>query len=59
MASASRGDSSPEASSTTTSAPAMSASNVTGILAGSPVQLSPGDLERVWTQVESDAEDAR
>ncbi len=29
--------------------------NVTGILAGAPVQLSPTDLERVWTQLESDA----
>ena len=29
--------------------------NVTGILAGAPVQLSPSDLERVWTQAESDS----
>ena len=32
--------------------------NVTGILAGAPVHLSPSDLERVWTQVESDSNDA-
>src|SRR5206468_5353529 len=31
--------------------------NVTGILAGTPVHLSPGDLERVWSQ--HDAEVAR
>ncbi len=31
--------------------------NVTGILAGAPVHLSPSDLERVWTQVESDSVD--
>jgi circadian clock protein KaiC len=29
--------------------------NVTGILAGTPVQLSPSDLERVWAQVDTDA----
>jgi circadian clock protein KaiC len=29
--------------------------NVTGILAGAPVHLSPSDLERVWTQGESDS----
>ena len=29
--------------------------NVTGILAGAPVHLSPSDLERVWTQVEADS----
>jgi circadian clock protein KaiC len=28
--------------------------NVTGILAGTPVQLSPSDLERVWAQVDTD-----
>jgi circadian clock protein KaiC len=32
--------------------------NVTGILAGAPVHLSPSDLERVWTQVEKDSDDA-
>ena len=31
--------------------------NVTGILAGSPVHLSPSDLERVWTKMETDAEE--
>ncbi len=30
--------------------------HVTGILAGSPVHLSPTDLERVWTQFDSDLE---
>ncbi len=29
--------------------------NVTGILAGAPVHLSPTDLERTWTQVDQDA----
>lgn len=29
--------------------------NVTGILAGAPVHVSPSDLERVWTQAESDS----
>ena len=29
--------------------------NVTGILAGVPVQLSPSDLERVWTAADEDA----
>jgi circadian clock protein KaiC len=28
--------------------------NVTGILAGTPVHLSPADLERVWTQLDAD-----
>ena len=28
--------------------------NVTGILAGTPVHLSPSDLERVWADLESD-----
>ena len=32
--------------------------NVTGILAGAPVHLSPTDLERVWTHVQSDSDDA-
>src|SRR5690348_13809613 len=27
--------------------------NVTGILAGTPVQIGPGDLERVWTQFDA------
>ncbi len=30
--------------------------NVTGILAGTPVHLSPSDVERVWTKVDADAE---
>ena len=30
--------------------------NVTGILSGAPVHLSPSDLERVWVDVELDAE---
>ena len=29
--------------------------NVTGILAGAPVQLSPSDLERVWTAADDEA----
>jgi circadian clock protein KaiC len=28
--------------------------HVTGILSGSPVHLSPGDIERVWTQFDSE-----
>jgi circadian clock protein KaiC len=28
--------------------------NVTGILAGTPVRLSPGDLEQVWTQFDAE-----
>jgi circadian clock protein KaiC len=28
--------------------------NVTGILAGTPVPIAPGDLERVWTQFDTD-----
>jgi circadian clock protein KaiC len=28
--------------------------NVTGILAGTPVHLSPADLERVWTQLDAE-----
>jgi circadian clock protein KaiC len=28
--------------------------NVTGILAGTPVHLSPGDVERVWTQFDAE-----
>jgi hypothetical protein len=28
--------------------------NVTGILAGSPVHVSPADLERIWSQLDSD-----
>jgi circadian clock protein KaiC len=31
-------------------------SNVTGILAGTPVHVSPGDIERVWSQLDSDAD---
>jgi circadian clock protein KaiC len=27
--------------------------NVTGILAGAPVHVSPGDLERVWSEAEA------
>ena len=30
--------------------------NVTGILAGSPVHLSPSDVERVWTKAEAETE---
>jgi circadian clock protein KaiC len=30
--------------------------NVTGILAGAPVHLSPSDLERVWSKVDRDAD---
>lgn len=30
--------------------------NVTGILAGTPVHVSPGDLERVWTHHEAEVE---
>lgn len=29
--------------------------NVTGILSGSPVHISPGDIERIWSMFESDA----
>ena len=29
--------------------------HVTGILAGTPVHVSPGDLERVWSQLDPDA----
>jgi circadian clock protein KaiC len=29
--------------------------HVTGILSGSPVHLSPGDIERVWTQFDADS----
>jgi circadian clock protein KaiC len=28
--------------------------NITGILAGTPVHLSPGDVERVWTQFDAE-----
>ncbi|MFL5594858.1 MAG: hypothetical protein ACJ785_09625, partial [Gemmatimonadaceae bacterium] len=28
--------------------------NITGILAGTPVQISPSDLERVWGSLDSD-----
>ena len=31
--------------------------NVTGILAGTPVHVSPADLERIWSQFESEAGD--
>jgi circadian clock protein KaiC len=30
--------------------------NVTGILAGAPVHLSPTDLERTWSQADADAD---
>ena len=33
--------------------------NVTGILAGSPVHVSPADLERIWSHFETDAEHRR
>jgi hypothetical protein len=29
--------------------------NVTGILAGAPVHVSPSDVERVWGQFEADS----
>ena len=32
--------------------------NVTGILAGTPVHLSPGDIERVWSQLDNDSDGA-
>jgi circadian clock protein KaiC len=28
--------------------------NVTGILAGAPMHVSPGDLERVWTRFDAE-----
>jgi circadian clock protein KaiC len=28
--------------------------NVTGILAGTPVHVSPNDIERAWSQLDSD-----
>src|SRR6185503_4329842 len=31
--------------------------NVTGILAGTPVHISPGDLERIWSQFDAEASD--
>jgi circadian clock protein KaiC len=33
--------------------------NVTGILSGSPVHVSPGDVERVWTQYDKAVGDRR
>ncbi|HEU4642095.1 MAG TPA: circadian clock protein KaiC [Gemmatimonadaceae bacterium] len=33
--------------------------HVTGILAGAPVHLTPGDIERVWSEVQSDGERER
>lgn len=33
--------------------------NVTGILAGSPVHVSPSDLERIWTLFEAESTDRR
>ncbi len=33
--------------------------NVTGILAGTPVHISPTDIERIWTQFDSDAKRAK
>ncbi len=33
--------------------------NVTGILAGSPVHVSPADLERIWSQFEAEASERR
>ncbi len=30
--------------------------NVTGILAGAPVHVSPGDVERAWSQLDKDSE---
>ena len=33
--------------------------NVTGVLAGAPMHISPGDVERAWTLFEQDAERQR
>ena len=33
--------------------------NVTGILSGAPMHISPGDVERVWTQYDKDVGDRR
>jgi len=33
--------------------------NVTGILAGTPVHISPTDIERIWTQFDADATRAK
>jgi circadian clock protein KaiC len=33
--------------------------NVTGILAGTPVHVSPADLERVWSQLDADSTERR
>ena len=33
--------------------------NVTGILSGSPMHISPGDVERVWTQYDKDVGERR
>jgi circadian clock protein KaiC len=33
--------------------------NVTGILAGTPVHLSPGDIERVWSQFDAEIGDRK
>jgi circadian clock protein KaiC len=33
--------------------------NVTGILSGAPVHVSPNDIERVWRQFDADVGDRR
>jgi circadian clock protein KaiC len=33
--------------------------NVSGILSGSPVHVSPTDLERVWSQYDAEVSDRR
>jgi circadian clock protein KaiC len=33
--------------------------NVTGILSGTPVHVSPSDIERVWRQFDADVGDRR
>ena len=33
--------------------------NVTGILSGAPVHVSPADIERVWRQFDADVSDRR
>jgi circadian clock protein KaiC len=33
--------------------------NVTGILAGAPMHVSPGDVERVWSQYDKDVGERR
>ena len=33
--------------------------NVTGILAGTPVHVSPGDIERIWSHFDAEGSDRR